>query len=298
MHPDLDPAFIAEQYEEDPIAARAEYGAEFRSDLDAFISEEIVAAAVVRGRHELPPEPKTKYYGFVDASGSGSDSFTLGISHAEGNIAVLDCVREVKPPFSPQSVVAEFAGVLKSYGIFEVTGDNYSGEIIREMFRAAGVAYKVTKKSKSEIYVDLLPMLNSRRIALLDLPKLVAQLVGLERSTGRGGGRDVIDHAIHSHDDLINAAAGSLTLAALQPAKMSFPSIPIGPGRQAYTAEHTASLFDDRASGLPGIVAPAVYGDCSMPPGGWPAGSGPSASVTGGGFGHLGWTHTGGHRKH
>jgi hypothetical protein len=55
--------------------------------------------------------------------------------------------------------------------------------------------------------------LNSRRAELLDLPRLVAQLVGLERRTARGG-RDSIDHAPGAHDDVANAAAGALVAAA------------------------------------------------------------------------------------
>jgi hypothetical protein len=35
----------------------------------------------------------------------------------------------------------------------------------------------------------------------------------LERRTARGG-RDSVDHPVHMHDDLANAAAGALTLAA------------------------------------------------------------------------------------
>jgi hypothetical protein len=49
---------------------------------------------------------------------------------------------------------------------------------------------------------------------------LVAQLVGLERRTTRGG-RDSIDHAPGAHDDLANAAMGSLVLVA---ARSAFPS--------------------------------------------------------------------------
>jgi len=40
-----------------------------------------------------------------------------------------------------------------------------------------------------------------------DEPRLVAQIVGLERRTARGG-RDTIDHAPGAHDDLANAALG------------------------------------------------------------------------------------------
>ena len=57
-----------------------------------------------------------------------------------------------------------------------------------------------------------MPLLNSNRIELLDHPRLVAQLCGLERRTARGG-RDSIDHAPGGHDDLANAVAGAAALA-------------------------------------------------------------------------------------
>jgi hypothetical protein len=41
----------------------------------------------------------------------------------------------------------------------------------------------------------------------------VSQLTGLERRTTRGG-RDLIDRRPGSHDDLANAVAGALVLAA------------------------------------------------------------------------------------
>ena len=48
--------------------------------------------------------------------------------------------------------------------------------------------------------------------AVPDHPRLTAQLLGLERRTGRSG-RDIIDHQPGGHDDLINAAAGALVRA-------------------------------------------------------------------------------------
>lgn len=51
--------------------------------------------------------------------------------------------------------------------------------------------------------------MNGGRVRLLDLPRLRAQLVQLERRTARGG-RDTVDHAPGGHDDLANAAAGAL----------------------------------------------------------------------------------------
>jgi hypothetical protein len=138
---------------------------------------------------------------------------TLSISHrAKDGCCILDAVRECRPPFSPESVVAEFAKLLKTYGIRKINGDRYAGEWPRERFQVHGIAYQVAEKPKSDIYRDLLPLLNSGRVELLDHSRLTAQLCGLERRTSRGG-KDSIDHAPGSHDDVANSVAGSLLLA-------------------------------------------------------------------------------------
>jgi hypothetical protein len=72
-----------------------------------------------------------------------------------------------------------------------------------------GINYEPAEKPKSDIYRDLLPSLNSGRAELLDLPRLSAQLCGLERRTARGG-RDSLDHGPGAHDDIANAVAGVL----------------------------------------------------------------------------------------
>ena len=64
-----------------------------------------------------------------------------------------------------------------------------------------------------ELYHSFLPLLNSGRAELLDNRRLRAQLLGLERHTARSG-RDNITHAPGQHDDVINAVAGALLLAA------------------------------------------------------------------------------------
>jgi hypothetical protein len=62
-------------------------------------------------------------------------------------------------------------------------------------------------------------LLNSARIELLALPRLVAQLCGLERRTAREG-RGSIDHAPGGHDDIANSAMGALLLAGAAPGPM------------------------------------------------------------------------------
>ena len=62
----------------------------------------------------------------------------------------------------------------------------------------------------------LLPLLNSRTVALLDNECLQRQLLGLERRTARSG-RDQIDHPRGARDDLANAVAGAIVLAQSAP---------------------------------------------------------------------------------
>jgi hypothetical protein len=224
MNPSLKQSVVDRAYERDPASAAAEYGGEFRTDVETFISSEVVEAAVVPGRFELPPvsegeggAPHHKYLAFVDpAGGSGADAMTMAIAHCEGDTAVLDLVREIKPPFSPESAVADFVAVMASYGLSEVTGDRWGGEFVREQFANKGITYNISERVRSDIYKELLPLMNSGRAELLDNRRLVTQLCNLERRTARGG-RDSIDHAPGSHDDLINAAAGALVLAAVNP---------------------------------------------------------------------------------
>lgn len=213
FNPTLPQAVIDRAYERDPAAAASEYGGEFRSDVEAFISLEVVETTVAPDRHEMPPSPGISYVAFVDPSGGSQDSFTLAITHREGDIGVLDCLREVRPPFSPESVVQEFAQTLKAYRVSKVTGDRYAGEWPRERFRMHRIEYVPSEKSKSDIYREVLPLLNARRVELLDHPRLIMQLASLERRTARGG-RDSIDHPPGAHDDVANAVAGALVMVA------------------------------------------------------------------------------------
>ena len=138
---------------------------------------------------------------------------TLSISHPEGEKVLLDAIRETKPPFSPEDCVSDFVTLMKQYRLTEVYGDRWGGEFCREQFEKRGIAYKVSEKPKSDLYKEFLPLINSRRVELLDLPRLTSQLIGLERRTARGG-RDFIDHGQNGHDDVANSVAGAVVIAS------------------------------------------------------------------------------------
>lgn len=214
MNPTLprDGEFIAGEFEADPAYASAEFGAEFRTDVEALFTLEVIEACIEPGVTERPPQRGYYYYAFCDPSGGSSDSMTLGIAHKEGSVAVLDCIREIRPPFDPEKVVVEFVEAMKRYGVGRVFGDRYGGTWVASTFTKAGIAYIAADRSKSEIYLDVVPQVNAGKVKLLDEKRLKHQLVSLERRVGRGTGRDIIDHpsGAGQHDDVANAAAGAL----------------------------------------------------------------------------------------
>jgi hypothetical protein len=207
MNPSVPQAIIDNAYEDDPASAAAEYGAQFRSDVESYISRDAIAACVSLDVRERPPLSNIAYRAFIDPSGGRGDSMTLAIAHRDGNMSVIDAIREINPPFSPESAVGEFARLLRSYRVYRIQGDRYGGEWPVERFRKHNITYEAAPKPKSELYRDLLPLVNSRLVDLLDHTKLVNQLASLERRTARGG-RDSIDHALGAHDDIANAVGG------------------------------------------------------------------------------------------
>jgi hypothetical protein len=247
MNPTVDPSVIEQAYEEDESSARAEYGAQFRADIESYVDPESVAHCVIPGRTSLEPAMSLSYRAFVDvAGGSGQDSFTWCIAHSHGDLTrradedelptryrvalacerlqakqagrpegmvVVDLIKEVRPPFSPEATVEKCATDLARYRVREITGDRFAGEWPREIFRKFGIEYKVSEQNKSELYQAFLPLLNSGKVELPDDKRLLSQLVGLERRTARSG-RDSIDHELGSHDDCINSAAGACVLAS------------------------------------------------------------------------------------
>jgi len=250
MNPTVPQSFLDEKYEEDPIAAAAEYGAEFRTDVDAFITREALDSAITTDYTEYPPNPSIKSYkAFCDPSGGSSDSMTLAIGHIDPMTrrGVLDLLRERRPPFSPEAVVEEFARTMREYRVFRVRGDHYGGEWPRERFKVNGIQYDLSKRRKSDIYFEFLPLINAGRVELLNERRMYNQFLGLERRTSRGG-HESIDHGPGAHDDLANVAAGVMVelLGKHNPAEIH-PTL-LAASMRTYTRH---SLDNIRPSAIP-----------------------------------------------
>ena len=211
MNPSVSQSVIDRAMEIDPIAAQAEYFAQFRSDVGSFLDSDLIERSIEAGRRERAPLAEMSYTAFTDPSGGAHDAFTLAIGHREGERVVLDVCRGVKPPFDPSQVVAEFATLLKSYRVYSVHGDRYSGQWVVEAFSKEGIDYRHSELVKSELYLECLPLFSQGCVDLLDAPPLAVELQQLERRTARSG-RDSVDHPPGGHDDMANSCCGCLAL--------------------------------------------------------------------------------------
>ncbi len=217
---------IDQAYQDDPIAASAEFGAIFRSDVGTFLDPDVVEAAIEPGRYERASQSTingqyVQYAAFCDPSGGRGDAFSLAIAHREGERVVLDVLHAVAPPCDPLRVVEEFCTTLKKYRCYSVTGDRYGSEWTVQTFARFGIYYRHSDLSRSELYLEALPLFASGAVRLLDHKKLRTELLGLERRTSRSG-KDTIDHAPGSHDDLANAACGVAALLGSEESRTGY----------------------------------------------------------------------------
>ena len=222
LHPSFNPAVIKRAYTMDAVRASAEYGSagtiQFRQHQQALLDREPLDAAIVGGRYELPPVQGVRYFAWIDAAqgGRSGDSFSLSIAHNESGIAVQDLLIGRDPPFNPLALlVDEFIPALKRYNIRAAVGDHVSSGFVEATLRAHGLRFEAAAKSKSDLYLQVLNLINSGAAQLLDHAGQRLQFLSLQRFA-TGGGRDRIDHprGKQAHDDLCNSGAGALVLAS------------------------------------------------------------------------------------
>jgi len=259
MNPTLDQALVAKSIEEDPAANKAEWGYEFRSDLESFVNIDVIAEAVVNGRHELEPVlvlGQTYVCAIDAAGGSGGDSFAATIAHRVGDKIVVDAIREFRPPFSPDAVIEELCRTfLPKYGIKKVWSDKWATGFPTASFRRFNVDLAFLPKDKSTRYLECLQLLNSRSVELLDHKKLVSQFCSLERRP-RAGGADRVDHPSgpNFHDDISDSCAGAIVMASgLHQVKVTWSAVSVD-----FSGTGTGVRSLDGSDGPPDIFAGAT----------------------------------------
>jgi hypothetical protein len=216
FNPTLSDGTIEAQRQADPTSAASEWDAEFRADISTFLDDELIDAAVEHGRPlELAPRSYPIFYrAFTDVSGgTGRDSYTIAVAHKEGDRYISDLVRGTQGRFDPQQITNGYAKLLKEYRVDTVVGDRYAAEWVAAAWRDTGINYTQSDLSKSEIYLEVLPLFTRGLVRLPDHSKLLRELRLLERIAHRGG-RESVDHPRGAHDDFANALCGALRTLA------------------------------------------------------------------------------------
>jgi len=264
FNPTLDAAEIDRQLALDPEKAGAEYLSYWRDDLTNFLDRQLVEAAIDRGTVTRPPQHNLTYVAFTDPSGGRGDSFTAAVGHREGTVLVVDALFEKRAPFDSDATIDEVAGLLRSYNVNTVRGDDYGADLVVAAFRRRGITYRNLKLgdaegrqgrlNRSEIYLNSVGLFTAGRVKLPDSPRLVHQLISLERRAARSSGHDSVDHSAGAHDDLANACCGCLVALAGKPAPMIIPAAPLHkfasmPGRDRFARSSAMPRFTQRQLG-------------------------------------------------
>lgn len=206
MNPTISQSLIDRETVKDPLAARSEWEAEFREDLELFLSREAIEACCTLSG-ALAPRSQFSYRTFCDPSGGKHDSFSLAIGHNEASKFICDLLKSWQPPFNPESVVKEIAEILRLYRTDKIVSDRYAAAWVESAFEKQGIRFEPCEKPKSDLYLNFEGYINTQTVELPNNPKLINELCGLERRRGKAG-RDSVDHPPRGSDDLANACAG------------------------------------------------------------------------------------------
>jgi hypothetical protein len=239
LNPSIDSSEIADAIARDPVAASAEWLAQFRSDLASFIDSALVDSLTRSEPRELPwratlsTGAHTRCVAGLDVSGGRGDATAAAIAHLAGDTVVIDAVRRWPAPHDPAAIAQAVAEFLQAYKLTSARADQYAAGFSRAVYSEAGVTLVDAPDTRSESYLRLLPLLTTGRVELPPDPTLRMELLGLERRTSRGG-RDSVDHRPGAHDDVANACA----LAAVAASRSHAASTPVFAQRTALWDDH------------------------------------------------------------
>ena len=131
---------------------------------------------------------------------------------------------------------------------------------MKEPFRRHGISYEVCKQPKSDLFRDMLPLLNSGHIILPRHERLIAQIVGLERKVSRAGRQH--RPCARRHDDLANAVGGvvgAIGSGGVFPVSLGLTSDLVGTEKRQVAIGRT--LAGSMTGNLLGASASGLIGD-------------------------------------
>ena len=196
FNPTISAATIAKEIAKDPEAGRAEWSAEFSSDISAACSTirssrtpstTLARSSCRRATSGIAPSPMLPPDGMTP-SASASD-----IVEGKKPDVTWECdvIRGRAAPFDARSVAQEYAHLARQYGCTKIVGDAFAGEWVAQAFRDCSIAYETSKLNKAALYLEALPHFNRGIVSHPESRQADprAALVGEARAAFRQGRR-------------------------------------------------------------------------------------------------------------
>jgi hypothetical protein len=176
MNPLIQSSYLALEQARDPDLYRQEFLAQFVAGGGAFLSPDVVRAAVGVGEHKH----QVRIVGLDPAF--SRDSFAGVCVCTDGERYYVDEIRVFDPPASFSVVLDELAGWIKGLDPSEVVTDQFSSAAIVSEMARRGVdvtAIPWTAQSKADSFATVKTLLNTSQLSLCDDDRLVRELCGL-----------------------------------------------------------------------------------------------------------------------
>lgn len=157
----------------DPGAYKTDVEAEFRDLTESNFTEAAIKQCTREGPMALPPEPRQQYSATIDPA-TRSNAFTFTIGTRKGAKRIVAYHRQWMPqpgiPLKTKVIAKEIAGICKSYRIDTIITDQWSSDVLKEIFEEAGITL-VEHRWTSKQTVDAFTKTRDKMdLAELELP--------------------------------------------------------------------------------------------------------------------------------
>jgi hypothetical protein len=194
MNPALDKAEIERERQRNENYWRREYAAEWVTAANVLLPSDLVERCVARGVVEFPPKPDVVHCVSLDPSSKGDD-FSMCVSHAEGELIVVDYVKAWRAPgrgryIDYNTVLPHILDTMRRYNAPKAWSDQVSAAAISAALTKACFQFEQTPTYGTKAapkFQMLRQKIVSGELVLPDDRELVEQLKALEEILAEGG---------------------------------------------------------------------------------------------------------------
>lgn len=186
------PAKIADIAQSNPRAHQTDELAEFADPEEAMFPSDLLGKCLRAG--ELEPEPGLSYCAAMDPA-TRANAWTFVVFGMSPEGVIKQCVARQwtgskLDPLRPRAVIAEIAGICRSYGIDVAHTDQYSFDALNDLADQAGITLlgtTIRAENRLEMFEGLRLLMQTGRVELIDDPLLRSDMQGVRKRITQNG---------------------------------------------------------------------------------------------------------------